>query len=53
MIELGQHWEFIIGGYAAAALVVGALIAWVAIDSRRQTARVAELEAQRERRRAR
>jgi len=47
MIELGAHWEFIVGGYLATAVVVGAVIAWTVIDSRRVEARVIELEAKR------
>jgi len=53
MIGLGEHWEFVAAAYIGAAVIVIGLSAWTAIASRAARARVAELEAQRERRRAR
>ncbi len=42
---LGPYAAFIMGAYAAAALVVGALIGWVLIDHRLQRRTLQELEA--------
>jgi heme exporter protein D len=44
-MELGPHAGFIVASYAAAAIVVGALVAWVALDYRTQSRALAELEA--------
>ena len=44
-MSLGPHAAFIVTSYALAMLVVLILIAWVAIDYRRQKARLRELEA--------
>ncbi len=44
-MNLGPHAGFILAAYAAAAVVVGALIAWVVLDFRAQTRALAELEA--------
>jgi heme exporter protein D len=44
-MEPGSHSAFIFASYIAAVLVVGALIAWVSIDHRRQRHIIAELEA--------
>jgi heme exporter protein D len=52
MIDLGEHWVFVVGAYAVATLAVAALIVWVAADARRQRARLAELEAKGIRRRS-
>jgi heme exporter protein D len=41
---LGPYAAFILGAYAAAALVVAALIGWVLIDHRRQRRILADLE---------
>ena len=41
----GPHASFIVTSYALATAVVLILIAWVAIDYRRQKARLRELEA--------
>jgi heme exporter protein D len=43
-MNLGPHAAFIVGAYAVAAIVVAAMIAWVAIDHRRQARILAELE---------
>ncbi len=43
MIGLGQHAEFIIAAYAGVFLGLLALIAWVAVDSRRTKARLTAL----------
>jgi heme exporter protein D len=40
------HIDFIAAAYAAAAIVVGALIVWVTLDYRAQTRKIAELETQ-------
>ncbi len=40
------HLEFIVAAYAAAAVVIGALIAWVALDYRAQRRLLTELEIQ-------
>ena len=44
-MALGPYASFIVTSYALAMLVVLILIAWVAIDYRRQKARLRELEA--------
>lgn len=44
MIDLGQHAEFIVWGYAGVAAGTLALIAYVVWDSRRVKARLAALE---------
>jgi heme exporter protein CcmD len=43
MIDLGQHALFIIAAYAGVTLGLVALIGWVVTDSRRVTARLAQL----------
>jgi heme exporter protein D len=43
-MEAINHLPFIVGSYAAAFVVVGALIAWVAIDFRVQRRAIADLE---------
>jgi heme exporter protein D len=40
------HIDFIAAAYAAAVIIVGALIAWVTIDHRVQTRTLAELDEQ-------
>ena len=42
---LGPYAAFIVAAYGAAALIVTAMVAWVAIDHRRQARALAELEA--------
>jgi heme exporter protein D len=44
-MNLGPHAAFIIASYAAAAAVVGALIAWVIVDFRAQRRALGDLEA--------
>ncbi|CAN7749315.1 heme exporter protein CcmD [Bradyrhizobium sp. LjRoot220] len=44
-MALGPHATFIVTSYALVAAVVAILIAWIAIDFRRQKARLRELEA--------
>jgi heme exporter protein D len=44
-MNLGPHAAFIVSAYAAAALIVGAMIAWVVLDHRRQARMLAGLEA--------
>ena len=52
MIDLGQHAEFIIWGYAGALVVTLALVGYVLWDSRRIAAKLSALEAQGIRRRS-
>ena len=52
MIELGPHAVYIVWSYVGVALTSLALIAWVALDSRRVRARLAALEARGVRRRS-
>ena len=42
-MSLGPHGGFIIASYAITLCVVGLLIAWVALDHRRQRQRLREL----------
>jgi heme exporter protein D len=44
-MELGPHAAFIVGSYAAAALIVLALVGWVTLDYRAQTRHLRDLEA--------
>ncbi|MBR1141825.1 heme exporter protein CcmD [Bradyrhizobium sp. AUGA SZCCT0431] len=44
-MALGPYASFIVTSYALVAAVVAILIAWIAIDFRRQTQRLRELEA--------
>ena len=44
-MSLGPHASFILTSYAVAMAVVLILIGWIAIDYRRQKARLRELEA--------
>lgn len=44
-MELGPHAAFIVSAYAVAALIVVIMIAWVALDHRRQARALADLEA--------
>ncbi len=46
MLETTAHIDFIAAAYAAAVIVVGALIAWVTLDYRAQGRKIAELELQ-------
>lgn len=46
MPDLGPYAAFIAGAYAAVALVLAGLIAWVLADARRQKRLLAELEAE-------
>jgi heme exporter protein D len=43
-MEAINHLPFIVASYAAACVVIGALIAWVAIDFRAQRRALADLE---------
>ena len=51
-MDLGPHATFIWISYAATALVVSGLIAWLIADGRRQRAALADLEARGVRRRS-
>jgi heme exporter protein D len=51
-LDLGPHAAFIWASYAAAAVVLVGLAAWLLIDGRRQQRLVAELEARGVRRRS-
>ena len=44
-MTLGPHAPFIIAAYAAAAAIVGGLIAWVMLDYRAQRRVLADLDA--------
>ena len=44
-MDLGPHAAFIVTAYAAAAVIIGGLIAWVLLDHRLQRRKLAELEA--------
>jgi heme exporter protein D len=44
-VNLGPHAAFIVGAYAAAAIVVAALVAWIVLDHRAQQRRLGALEA--------
>jgi heme exporter protein D len=44
-MNLGPYATFILGAYGAAALIVIVMVAWVAIDHRRQARALADLEA--------
>jgi heme exporter protein D len=45
-MSLGPYAPFIVTAYLVAAIVVLILIAWIAIDYRRQKQRLGELDAQ-------
>ncbi len=51
-MELGPHAGFIWAAYGAAALVLGALTAWIQFDARHQRNLLADLEAKGIRRRS-
>jgi heme exporter protein D len=44
-MDLGPHAAFIVTAYAAAAVIIGALVAWVLLDHRAQRRKLADLEA--------
>jgi heme exporter protein D len=44
-MDLGPHAAFILTAYAAAVVIVGALIVWVLLDHRAQLRKLADLEA--------
>jgi heme exporter protein D len=44
MIELGPYADYILWAYAGVAVLIAALIAWVAYDARRVNARLKSLE---------
>jgi heme exporter protein D len=44
-MTLGPYASFIVTSYLVVAAVVGVLIAWIAVDYRRQKLRLRELEA--------
>jgi heme exporter protein D len=52
-MNLGQHAGFIVAAYSVAALVLAALIGWIALDYRAQRTLLDELEARGVRRRSR
>ncbi len=45
-METTAHIDFIAASYAAAVIVIGALVAWVSLDYRAQRRTLAELELQ-------
>jgi heme exporter protein D len=44
-MDLGPHAAFIVIAYGMVTLIVGAMIAWIVLDHRRQLRSLAELEA--------
>jgi heme exporter protein D len=44
-MDLGPHAAFIVASYAAFVAVLGALVAWLLWDGRRQAKALAEFEA--------
>jgi heme exporter protein D len=44
MTETISHFPFIVGSYAAAAIVIGGLVAWVMLDYRAQRRALADLK---------
>jgi heme exporter protein D len=44
-MNLGPHADFIVTAYAAATVVIGALIGWVMLDYRAQMRKLLDLEA--------
>ena len=44
-MNLGPHAAFIVTAYAAATVIVGGMMAWVALDRRQLTRALDELEA--------
>lgn len=52
MLDLGPHAVFIVAAYSGVAIVIAALIAWVAWSSANAKRRLAALEAQGIRRRS-
>lgn len=44
-IDLGPHAAFIWSAYGMAVLVIGSVIAWLALDGREQERRLADLAA--------
>jgi heme exporter protein D len=44
-MDLGPHAAFIVIAYGFAALIVTVMTGWIAVDHRRQTRSLAELEA--------
>ena len=46
MMNLGPHAAFIVISYAAAIVIIGVLILWVALDRRRLQRTMEELEGQ-------
>jgi heme exporter protein D len=51
-MDLGPHADFIVAAYAAAAIIVGALVLWVFVDYRSLARSIAELEARGAKRRS-
>ena len=51
-MDFGAHAGFIVAAYAAAAIVVGALVFWVYADYRALKRSIAELEARGTKRRS-
>ncbi len=45
-MEATAHIDFIAASYAAAVIIIGALIAWVSLDYRAQRRTLADLELQ-------
>lgn len=49
---MSAHWNFVVAAYAVAALIIGAMIVWVAGDYRRVARRLDEMETRNGRRRS-
>ncbi len=45
-MNLGPHAAFILAAYAAAIIVIGALISWIVVDHRTQRRLLGELDSQ-------
>ncbi len=45
-METTAHLNFIAASYAAAVIIIGALVAWISLDYRAQRRTLAELETQ-------
>jgi heme exporter protein D len=45
-MEMTAHIDFIAASYAAAVIIIGALVAWVSLDYRAQRRTLADLELQ-------
>ncbi len=51
-MDLGPHTAFIVAAYAAAGIIITALVAWVLLDHRAQRRKLTDLEERGMRRRS-